>query len=167
MLTHTVPGAELRLVTDRGELVIGRDPAHDLSPCELRQALLAGGPTGGPDCFRAVRRVELGGSLRDIGGGMYERWPSDGSPAQRWFATTLHPRSIVELVETCDLDVADDAMDAGVATDPPLGISAVKVSPSQPEHRDRLDEVARWFLDRCVVEELLQRVEAESVTPGP
>ncbi|UDY34692.1 hypothetical protein [Dermatobacter hominis] len=166
VLAHTVPGAELRLVTDRGELVVGRHPTHDLSPCELRQALLAGAAPGGADCFRAVRRVELGGSLRDLGGGMYELWPSDGSPAQRWFATTLHPRDIVELVKACDLDVADDAMDAGVATDAPLGISAVKVSPSLPEHRDRLDEVARWFLERCVVEELVQRVEAETVPPG-
>jgi hypothetical protein len=166
VLTHVVPGAELRLATDRGELVVGRRPSDDLSPCELRQAFLAGAAPGGPDCFRTVRAVGLGGSLRDLGGGMYELWPSDGSPPQRWFATTLHPRDIVDLVETCDLDVADDAMNAGVATDAPLGISAVKVSPSEPEHRDRLDEVARWFLERCVVEELVQRVEADAVTPG-
>ncbi len=165
-LVHTVAGAELRLVTERGELLVGRGPDCELSPCELRQAFLAASAPGAPDCFRAVHDLEIGGSLRDLGGGMYGLWPSDGSPAHRWFATTLHPGDIVELVEGCDLDVPDDAMNAGVATDTPLGVSAVDVSPSKAHFADRLDEVARWFLDRCVVEELVQQVEAAAVTPG-
>lgn len=166
VLAHTAPGAELRLLTDQGELLVGRSPSHDLSPCELRQAFLAGASPSGPDCFRAVRSVELEGSLRDLGGGMYELWPTDDGPVQRWFATSLHPGDIVEVVESCDLHVADDAMNAGVASDTALGTSAVRLSASAPEHADRLDEVSRWFLERCVVEELVQRVEADAFTPG-
>lgn len=164
-LAHTVPGAELRLLTERGELLVGRHPEHDLSPCELRQAFLVGTTPNGRDCFRSIREAELGGSLHDLGGGMYETWPADG-PVERWFATTLHPKDIVDVVEGCELDVPDDAVNAGVATDAPLGISAVRVTPSELEHQDRVDEVARWFLAQCVVEELIQRVEADSVTPG-
>ncbi len=163
VLAHTVPGTELLLVTDRGELRVGRSPHHDLTPCELRQVVLAATDPGAPECFRSVRSVAVSGALRDIGGGMYELWPPDGSTVQRWFATSLHPGDIVELVEGCDLDVPDDAMDAGVATDAPLGISAVRVAASAPEHEGRLDEVSRWFLERCVVEELVQQVETDAL----
>lgn len=162
VLAHSVPGTELVLVTDRGELRVGRSPHHDLTPCELRQVVLAASAPGAPDCFRSVRSIEVTGALRDIGGGMYELWPPDGSSVQRWFATSLHPGDVVEVVDGCDLDVADDAMDAGIATDSQLGMSAVRIAASAPEHEARLDEVSRWFLERCVVEELVQLVEADA-----
>lgn len=165
VLAHTVPGAELRLVTDRGELAVGRGHDHDVSPCDLRQAFLVGTAPGRRDCFPAVRDLRLGGSLADVGGGLFEAWAPDLSSVHRWFVTSLFPGDIVELAEDWgdDGDLPDDVVRADVATDAAFGLSSVRLSAADGDRRGLLDHVSRRFVERCIAEELVQHVSTEQI----
>lgn len=165
VLAHTVSGAVLRLVTDRGEVIVGRGPDHDLSPCDLRQAYLVGTAPGRRDCFPVVREVELGGAVRELGGGLYEAWAPDLASVQRWFVTSLFPGDIVELADGWDEDgdLPVESVRADVATDTALGLSSVRLDAGDDDPEGHLDEVARRFLARCMAEELVQSVASEQI----
>ena len=175
VLAHTVPGAVLRLVTHRGEVTVGRGPDHDLSPCDLRQAYLVGTAPGRRDCFPVVREVELGGAVRELGGGLYEAWAPDLASVQRWFVTSLFPGDIVELARHVrdgveqtfgwdeDGDLPVESVRADVATDTALGLSSVRLDVGDDDPEGHLDEVSRRFLERCMAEELVQSVASEQI----
>lgn len=165
VLAHTVSGAVLRLVTDRGEVIVGRGPDHDLSPCDLRQAYLVGTAPGRRDCFPIVREVELGGVVRELGGGLYEAWAPDLASVQRWFVTSLFPGDIVELADGWDEDgdLPVESVRADVATDTALGLSSVRLDAGDDDPEGHLDAVSRRFLERCMAEELVQSVASEQI----
>ena len=162
-LAHNVGGVELAIVTKRRELRVGRDVSCDLSPCELRRAVLLNAETTGTVVPPGVRGVRVGGSLHDRGGGLYELGSVDGS-AERWFTTELCATDVVAIAERCGTDGVDD-VECRVGSDLQLGITTVRLR-STVGTGPHLDDAARWVLDQCVVEELVQRVRAAAVTPG-
>ncbi len=156
VLAHTVDGAELVMTTLNGQvLTVGRRPGDDLTPCDLRQALVASCTPGGPDCFRWVTAVEVVGTLLDLGGGLYESRP--GGAVERWFATSLCPEDVEAVVEACDLAVPDEAIGVSLVADEAVAASAIRVRASTVEGARLLDAVSRWLAGRCMVEELVGR----------
>ena len=94
-LAHSVPGAELRLSTDRGDqVVVSHHPAADIDPCTLRQIVAASACPSQPDYSRRVVEVSIGGALISLGGGVHST-EREGR-AQRWIASLLRPELIVE-----------------------------------------------------------------------
>ena len=150
VLAHTVPGAVLRLVTHRGEVTVG-GPDHDLSPCDLRQAYLVGCP-GRRDCFPVVREVELGGVVRELGGGLYEAWAPDLASVQRWFVTSLFPATSSSW-PTGGTD-GDLPWSRCGPMSPPTPPRPVVGAPGCRRRRPggHLDGGERRFLERCMAE---------------
>jgi hypothetical protein len=154
VLGHAVEGAELVMTTATGQvLTVGRRPGDDLTPCDLRQAFIASSTPGGPDCFATVTAVEVVGSLLDLGGGLYETRP--GGEVERWFATSLCPDDVEAVVEGCELEVPDGAIGVSLVVDAAVAASALRVRAATSAGAALVDEVSRWILARCVVEELL------------
>jgi hypothetical protein len=155
VLAHVADGAELRMRTGAGtELVVSRHPAADLTPCQVRAALLAAALPGNVDCFALVEQLELGGSLTDLGGGVF--FSSRGPAPERWFATCLPPDDVAAMAAANDLGLPADAVTCAVLADPEVAVSAVRIRAGAPGHEDRLDDAARWLHGACVVEELLR-----------
>lgn len=167
-LAHNVAGVELTLVTRRRALLVGRDASCDLTPCELRQVAVMSALAGSA-VPPGVRAALVGGSLRDLGGGLFARHGLDG-PSERWFTTEMCAEDLFAIAERCELDGVDEVA-CRVGSDLRLGVTTVCMhatgrpnATARSEHH--LDAVARWLLDQCVVEELLQQVRAEAVSSG-
>lgn len=125
---HAVPGAELRLATiDGAVLVVAHHPAADLDPCAMRRVVLAGACAAAPDPSRQILAAELGGVLVDEGGGV---WREDGRRGLRWWvATLLSPRHVARLLdETAHLVPGPDEVAARILPDRELGITLVEFS---------------------------------------
>ena len=152
VLAHAVPGTELRMQTGDRDLVVARHPSADVTPCQARAALLAAAVPGNVDCFELVTGLELGGSLRDLGGGLY--WSSSGPAPERWFATCLPPDDVAALARRNHFGLPAEAITCAVLVDPEVAVSAVRLRAGLDEHGDRLDEVARWLFGEVLVEEL-------------
>lgn len=154
VLAHAVPGAELRMQTGGRELVVSRHPSADVTPCQARAALLAAAVPGNPDCFSLVTGLELGGSLRELGGGLY--WSSSGPAPERWFATCLPPDDVAAIASGNSFGLPVDAIGCAVLADPEVAVSAVRLRVGAPGGEDHLDDVARWLLGEVLVTELLR-----------
>ncbi|MCD9623993.1 hypothetical protein [Rhabdothermincola salaria] len=152
VLAHAVPGAELRMQTGDRDLVVSRHPSADVTPCQARAALLAAAVPGNVDCFDLVAGVELGGSLRDLGGGLY--WSSSGPAPERWFATCLPPDDVAGLAARNQFGLPGEAITCAVLVDAEVAVSAVRLRVGLAGYEDRLDEVARWLFGEVLVEEL-------------
>jgi hypothetical protein len=156
VLAHAVPGAELRLHAQGGEvLVVSRHPAADITPCQLRHALLSSATTQQTECFSALADVHLGGSLRDVGGGFCHE-ATRGGP-QRWFATCLHPHDVARIAAGIDHGLPKRAIECGVIADVEVGATAVRVRPSSARYEAELERVARALYSACLVEELYRQ----------
>jgi hypothetical protein len=156
VLAHAVPGAELRLHAESGEvLTVGRHPSADLTPCQLRRALLSSGTTEGPACFAALVDLRLGGSLSDVGGGFCHQTTRVGP--QRWFATCLLPEDVARIAASIDHGLPRRAIECAVIADVEVGATAVRVRPSSGRFEGDLERVARALYAACLVEELYRQ----------
>jgi hypothetical protein len=153
-LVHAVPGAELRLTTtDDQVVVISTHPGADLDPCAMRRTVLASACPAKPDLSRWISAVDIGGSLKSCGAGLYRA--RSGLTEQRWFASLLRPERVLDLLEAVDVSaVPDDALLASVRPDPALGMSSVCISVAAPCLEKRMDEIASAAYAACLIEEL-------------
>jgi hypothetical protein len=154
-LLHPVRDSRAMLLCHNGQRIeVGHHPTAELSPCQLRDVVIACGRAGRPDYTALVASVEMRGSLEPIGGGLHRRIDPAGI-AQRWFATLLPPQAVSELLDAVDLDHPDNAFEASIYPDCALGTTAVCVTVSLPECAVELDTVAFTILASCLVEELV------------
>jgi hypothetical protein len=149
-LAHCIPGVTLHLRCEHDDLLVvayHRLDAH-LDPCQLRRMVLAGVPA----LAEMVRDVQVRVGVDDLGGGLYGRTGDDG--AERWFATTLGPQAVNDVFESCEIDIAEQAMGARILPDTCLGITVVCLTVNDTEVAHRLDEIAAWSVAACMVREL-------------
>ncbi|BAN04443.1 hypothetical protein [Ilumatobacter coccineus] len=161
-LGHAVPGAELRLRTvDDEQIVVASEPHGAISPCVMRRVAIASSWPNVPDHSAKIVDIEVGGSLEDLGGGVY-RVERDGIE-QRWIASTLHPDAISDLLDLVGLDtVPADAMHGCLKPDCELGVTLLVVTSTDLRYSHALDDIAAQAATSMIVEELLQR-PADSV----
>jgi hypothetical protein len=131
-----------------------------LTPCQLRCALLAGpdpGPGPGlPRLVDAITAVEVGAGLDHLGGGLYGRG-NGAVGSERWFVSTLTHDEIARLIAAPPQDLAHEECGVTLTPDAELATTTVRVASSAtapPAHPARLDEVAFWVLSACLVGEL-------------
>ena len=153
-LGHTVPGAEFRLHTDRGEsIVVGRHPTADIDPCAMRRVVAASACPGHRDHSQRVVDVSVGGALTDIGGGVYAS--RFAGCEQRWVASLLEPQCLADLLDDVGLDaVPDEAMHACIKPDSGLGVTILTIAANDARYHHALDEIAAQAAAACFVEEL-------------
>ncbi len=156
-LAHTVPGVVLALTCCNGEQVsvgYGRLDAQ-LTPCQLRCALLAGSAPGVPSLADAVTGVEVASGLDHLGGGLYGRGVGLAG-SERWFVTTLTHTRVAGLIADTPHGLPHETCAVRLTPDPELGTTAVRVSAAghTPANPAELDEVAYWVLSACLVGEL-------------
>jgi hypothetical protein len=155
-LAHSVPGVVLDLRCSNGEhvAVAAGLLGTQLTPCELRCALLAPPEPGLPRLVDAITSVEVAGGVDHLGLGLYARGPA-GIGSERWFVTTLsHPR-IAELLSQAPADLPHASCAVRLAPDRALGVTAVGVTATAGAGTGALDEVAYWALAACLVDELI------------
>ena len=159
-LAHMAPGALITVVNRDGtELVASACPAADIDICELRMMVAAGRGS----CWSALDSwmettgiigvSAVGGSVQDCGNGLY-RYLSDGRE-QRWFATTLSPAEIVEVLERIEADDSvNDVMDVTLKPDFALHVTTVCIQAADRELDDRLTDPAMSVYGATLAEEL-------------
>jgi hypothetical protein len=162
-----VPASQLRLHTvDEQTIVVGNHPSADLDACAMRRLIRASARPGGPDHAHRIARIELGGSLDDLGGGVVR--VVRAGIEQRWIASLLAPHHLVELLGEVELDqVPDEAMHASVKPDPQLGVSLLVITANDPRHAHHLDALAAQAAAALFVEELRCSVLAEHLRSTP
>lgn len=169
VLAHTVPGVLLELTCCHGERIgVGYgNLGSQLTPCQLRGALLAPPELGIPRLADAVVAVEVVAGLDHLGGGLYQRGarpsastecrPHDGSTGERWFASTLPHEQIGLLMQAAPIDLPHHLCAVRLVPDSELDVTAVRIgaaSDSAVTSPGQLDEVAFWALSVCMVAEL-------------
>lgn len=157
-LAHTIPGVSLELtmvVAGQQLLVSDRCLGAQLTPCQLRAALLAAPDDTTSGCFTAmIERVEIRTGIHHVGGGLYECAAHDGRH-ERWFATSLCPARIITLLETCAVDDGDGELGVLLKHDEALGVCAVCVMSTADRRHHVLDELAVDLLASVLVDELI------------
>jgi hypothetical protein len=150
---HAVHGAELRLDTDGGDLIIvSSHPAAQLDHCTMRGLVAASAHPAKPDVSEHIVSIELGGSLSDAGGGVY-RVVRQGHE-QRWIPSLLHPTRLAELLTPLRIDgVTNDELHATLKPDAQLGVTLVVLTTAE-RFVDRLDEAAEYVAASIAVDEL-------------
>ncbi|MFT6763968.1 MAG: hypothetical protein ACJAXA_002632 [Candidatus Aldehydirespiratoraceae bacterium] len=153
-LGHTVPGAQLRLHTDRDEIImVSHHPAADIDPCAMRRVVAASSCAGQPDLSQRIVDVTICGGLVDTGGGVFSR--SVGDVEQRWIASLLQPQRLADLLDDVGLEVVpDDAMSARMKPDSALGVTVLAITVNDARFHHALDEIAARTAAACFVEEL-------------
>ena len=158
VLAHTVPGVLLELTCCNGErITVGYGIlGSQLTPCQLRGALLAPPGTGIPRLGDAVVAVDITSGLEHLGVGLYQRG-GDLAAGERWFGSTLPHEQIGGLMATAPPDVPHQSCAVRLVPDSELGVTAVRVAAAS-DHAlatsAQLDEVAFWALSACMVAEL-------------
>jgi len=159
-LAHMAPGAVIRVFNcDGSELVASACPAADLDICELRMMVAAGRGS----CWSALESWmettgisgvgTVGGSLQDCGNGLYRYW-NEGRE-QRWFATTLSPAEIVEVLDRIEADESEnEVMDVTLKPDFALHVTTVCIQAADRELDARLTDPAMSVYGACLAEEL-------------
>jgi hypothetical protein len=155
-LVHTVPDAELHLFGVGGaHRVVSAGPGGDLTPCQWRTRVIRAREQGGHP-GPGIVAVELGGSLRPVGGTGVARRDADG--AECWFATLLCPTAIEAALQDCRVPVAPEHVAVAVRPDPLLGVSAVRMRIVERDLEVHLPEIGMVAAAACTVEELLRDV---------
>ncbi len=151
---HPVQDGHAMLHCHNGQRIdVGHHPSADLTPCQLRQVIIASGCHGRPDYSRLVATAELCGAFEPMGGGLYRRCDS-GHVEQRWFATLL-PTDVV-MAALADMDCA---LDAELFPDCAVGATAVCLTAANSESRPHLDELAVRTLAACMADELIHHTQ--------
>jgi hypothetical protein len=166
-LVHSIPGVAIELRRERGDrLVVAHHRLDaDMTPCELRAALIAEQQRGAPRVTETVTSVEVVAGLCDIGVGVYQRTGDHGE--ERWFATLLPFEHAASLVEHCDIDQAEVAVRVVLRPDPELGVTVVGLTCSHPAHGWLLDEVTFWVCAACTIHELVHELETNAEREHP
>ena len=153
-LAHTVRGAELHLSTDRGEqIVVSHHPAADIDPCALRRVAAASACPTQPDYSKRVVDISFGGTLIDLGGGVFSSLRDD--VARRWVVTLLDPQRAADVMEDIGLEaVPESAMRASLKPDSGLGVTVLAISVNDARYHYALDEIAAQVAAAFFVEEL-------------
>jgi hypothetical protein len=121
-LAHVVPDAQLRLDHDDGTTIrVGHTVEDQLTPCQLRQAVLADEEEV---LAASLSSLELRGSLVPSGGGLFTRWDHCGR-LQCWFATTLCPTDLRSALHGCQLPVDPALVAVCIKPDPGLRVCCV------------------------------------------
>lgn len=157
-LAHVVPGSELTVTMSSGRVLHFRsdrpsEGLHLLSPCTIRMVLVCSQQSP-RDVLADVSEIALGGCLRHDEAGLFSRPGFDGT--EWWFATSMAPDRVGEIVESCDVDLPDEAMNARVCGDSQLGMSAVSIRANHPAFEDHSRDIARWCLVQCMVAEITE-----------
>lgn len=160
-LAHTIPGVALRIPLSSGQhlLVSHVCLGADLTPCQLRSALIVGRTHDLRLLTDQITGAEVTSGLLHLGGGLYERgW--DGLD-ERWFTSTMDPALLAEELRACP-DCGP--FDVIVKPDSELGVSAVCVraipgSPAATGDRAALDATAWKALSACIVAELIASLD--------
>lgn len=153
-LSHTVPDTELRMRTDRSEwIVVGRGSDADIDPCAMRRVVAASACSKRPDISAHIVELSLGGSITDIGGGVFAS--GRNGIEQRWIATLLAPDRVTRLLDDVDHpDAPDHAVHARLTRDPQLGVTVVAMTTGDLRFHESLDEIALLAAGGCFVSEL-------------
>jgi hypothetical protein len=156
-LAHALPGGTLELGTDDGHVLRAshvNDDRADLTPCELRAALLSRAcPLWPTVAARLVEVTVAGDGLVDLGGGLYGRRCGHGAD-QRWFATLLAPNTVRRILDECPIEMPD-VLDASLRPDVELGVVVTVLFTDVPAMGELLDEAGRWASASCYTQELL------------
>jgi hypothetical protein len=126
-LAHSVPGVTLELVCCNEDrlLVTHHRLDADFSPCELRTALLWDSQPGLPRFADVVVDATMTAGLRHLGGGLYGR-NGDGR-SERWFATLLDDKQVVEILASNPFGLPEHAVDVQLLPDRELGVTVVRI----------------------------------------
>lgn len=156
-LAHTVPGLalDLRLRSGFDVTVAHQRLDAQLTPCQLRTALLAPRLPGRYHTLDSIAGVAVAGGALHLGGGVYARGHSPLG-GERWFATTLSHDAVVAALASDPFELPELSIEVRVLPDPPLGVSVVRARALQPRWFGVLDEVAHWAVTECLVGELHQ-----------
>ena len=158
-LGHTAPAAELRLRTVDGDaVVVAGHHTADIDPCAMRRIVQSGACARGVDCSGRVAEVTVGGSLEDLGAGVYRL--ARRGVEQRWIASLLEPHRIAAVLDGVGVDgVPHDAVHACLEPDPDLGVTVLVIASPDARYRHHLDEYAAQAAAACYVEELRQCID--------
>ena len=159
-LAHVAPGAEVRVShRDGSVLVASACPAADIDICELRVMVAAGRCSYWSDLDRWSESTgicgvtEVGGSVRDCGNGLYRY--REGDREQRWFATTLSPAEIVDVLERIEEDDSvNDVLDVTLKPDFALHVTTVCIQAAERELDAHLTDPAMSVYGACLAEEV-------------
>lgn len=153
-LGYAVPASELRLHTLAGEtIIVSARPVADIDPCAMRRVVCAFACPNNTDHSGRVAAVGFGGSLVDLGGGVFG--VGRNGTEQRWVASLLTPERIAELLDDFGLDeLPDEAMHACLKPDPELGVTLLAITANDERYRDLLDDIATQAAAAIFVEEL-------------
>ncbi len=153
-LGHAVPASELRLHTPAGEtIIVSAHPSADIDPCAMRRVVCAFACPNNTDHSGRVAAVEFGGSLTDLGGGVFR--VAHNGMEQRWVATLLTPDRLAELLDDVGLDeLPDEAMHGCLKPDPELGVTLLVITANNERYLDVLDDIATKAAAAIFVEEL-------------
>lgn len=151
-LAHMVPDAELRLDHDDGASIrVGHASHDDLTPCQLRQAVMA----DGGELAATLSSLDLRGSLMPSGGGLFTRF-DHRSRLQCWFATTLCPTDVRCALHGCELPVDPALVGVCIKPDPGLRVCCVCLTLHAPADEDgQLVAVGATADAACAVAELV------------
>lgn len=158
-LVAAVPGSELRARCGTGaELVVGEHPTADVKPSTMRSIAIETWRRCRWDSENAtlpnLGDLRLGGSIDDLGGGVFRVVADSGSEA-RWLATILSPDELVELLATFnDGQLVTDAVRARVLPDHLLGVALIELTVETSMPFGALDVIAADVAARCYVAEL-------------
>lgn len=125
-----------------------------MTPCQLREAVIAGRHGRGPSLTSAIHGVEIERGLRDLGAGLYER----GHPCtndERWMTTFLSQQATGIVLAGWHGDTNTEGIDARLIPDPGLGITVVCLA-APANSSCRLDSVASWAIAALLVAELTE-----------
>ena len=166
-LGHTVQGAELRLHSDQSEeIVVSSHPAADIGPCEMRRMVIASSCAQVPDHSGRIRTITCGGSLEDLGGGVFR--VLRGGTEQRWIASLLRPEVVSDILDLVGVDgVPADAMHGCLKPDSGLGVTMLVITSNEPRYDHALDEISAQAAASMFVEELVRDAGAEMPLPDP
>jgi hypothetical protein len=107
---------------------------------------------GAPHLADAITSLEVTGGVVDLGGGLLQTGHPSGKD-ERWFATSLCAAAVEDISARCPADLDHADISVHVIADTDMGVCAIRVSGDGAGLR--LDAVACWLYQQCVVEELL------------
>jgi hypothetical protein len=153
-LLHAIPYAIGRIdIGQRQQHVVAHHhPEATLTPCQLRMGLLEPVVDGVPHLVDVITSLEVIGGAVDLGGGLFQTGHPSG-PEQRWFATTLNAGAVEAIAARCPADVDHEDISVRVLADTDMDVCAIRISGDGAGFR--LDAVAYWLCEQCLVEELL------------
>ena len=159
-LAHTAPDVTVALATETGrELIVAhRRLDAALDPCQLRTLVASARRGYSSRLLDRIVGARIVTGVGDLGGGVFRRL--HGGVEQRWVPTVVPHETVLAALETCPIDLPEDALHVRVAVDSELGATTLCLTAAHGLWSWRLDELAVWAHSACLVAELTtERVE--------